>query len=142
MRQKNPGCDYHQKVSGDGTLLADYAVIPDGAKAVKFVSIDDCTAFLISAGFVWAGKTFSLSVAAQLNWSSMASDPSALTYPHTASTIDDLDSHAFEDEAEIAAAALVATGTRTAHVASGTALKDLVRAATTVAEVEAIEDSR
>jgi len=114
------------------------------AKICKCAGIDHRTLELIAQGFVFAGKTFSLSQAAQsrLLGINQVRDNPAVTYPINWNTIDDSDVYPVPDSATLFSFYLTAMGTYRAHVDSGTTLKDQVRAATTKAEVEAIIDPR
>ena len=69
-------------------------------------------------------------------------DDPALTYPLDWNTIDDLDVYAIPDAATLDGFYLTGVGTIRAHLDSGTALKTSVRAATTIAEVDAVVDNR
>lgn len=111
-------------------------------KQERYGTIDARTRDLIERGFVHAGKTFSLSDRAQLNWISMYTLRELLEYPITVNVIDDSDVFDIVDAAALAAFVLAALGTVAVHVASGTALKTQIRAATTVAGLYAVVDSR
>ena len=121
-------------VDVDPTLLAD-------AKATKFAAINANTRTLIAQGFAYEAKTFSLSAEAQRNWWSYR-NATELSFPLRINILDDSDAHDFANYAAIEDARAIAISTRDGHLASGTALKDLVRAETTVSGVEAIEDNR
>jgi hypothetical protein len=56
----------------------------------------------IAQGFAFAGRTFSLSAAAQMNWTNMFIARSLLTYPLEISTKDD-GKHTLADASEVAA---------------------------------------
>lgn len=114
------------------------------AKAAKFASIDARTDELIASGFTFASKQFSLSQAAQsrLMGINQVRDDENVTYPIKWNTIDDSDTYSIPDSATVLSFYLTAVGTYRTHVDSGTALKDQVRAATTVAEVDAVVDNR
>ena len=68
-------------------------------------------------------------------------DP-AFTYPVKWNTLDDSDVIEIADSSALHTFYLTALGTYRTHVDSGTTLKDSVRAATTIAEVDAVEDTR
>ncbi len=113
-------------------------------KAEKCLAIDARTDALIAAGFVYSSKTFSLSDAAQnrLMGIHQVRDDAATTYPIRWNTLDDGDVLELADSAAVHSFYLQALGTYRAHVDGGTALKDQVRAAATIAEVDAVTDSR
>ncbi len=118
--------------------------ILDSVKASKLLAIDTRTDALIAGGFVYSSKTFSLSLPAQvkMNGSHMVRDDPAFAYPVIWNTMDDNDTISLADSATLDAFYLTALGTVRGHLDSGTALKDQVRAAVTVAVVNAIVDNR
>lgn len=113
-------------------------------KSEKYVTFDVKTDALIAQGFIYAESSFSLSDQAQnrIMGSHQARDDAAFVYPLKWNTLDDLDVLEIADSATLHAFYLTALGTYRAHVDSGTALKDQVRAATTIAGVDAVVDSR
>lgn len=116
----------------------------DLAKSNKFAAIDAKTTLLINRGFVFANLAFSLSQSAQstlLGLEQIKDDP-ALVYPINYNTIDDSSYLALVNAAMVHGMFMTAVGTYRYWLDSGTALKNQVRAATTVAEVEAIVDNR
>ena len=114
------------------------------AKTNKFDQIDSKTNSLINNGFTFASKTFSLSLAGQstLLGLDLLRNDIALTYPIYYNSIDYNDVLEITDSITVHNMVLTAVGTYRAHKDSGTALKDQVRAATTVAGVEGIVDNR
>ncbi len=116
----------------------------DDAKAEKCAAIDARTDELIAAGFTYNSKTFSLSQAAQarLTGINQVRDDASVTYPIVWNTKDDTGTESLADAAAVLAFYLTALGAYRGHVDSGTSLKDQVRAASTVAAVEAITDTR
>lgn len=118
-----------------------------GVKAAKFQAIDEKTVELIRRGFEFppgSGQRFSLSNEAQsllLGAYQSRNDP-LFTYPLVWNTLDDAGALEIPDAATLYLFYLQATGTVRAHRDSGTALKSQVRAATSVAEVAAVEDTR
>lgn len=126
-----------EKDSVDATGLPAY-------KTVKFTAIDLRTDQLISAGFTFSTKQFSLSANAQarLMGINQVRTDAAITYPIRWNTIDDLDYYDVPDAATVLSFYLTAVGTYRGHVDSGTALKDSVRAAATMAAVDAVVDTR
>jgi hypothetical protein len=108
--------------------------------------IDTRTNELITAGFQHAGKTFSLSQNAQIKWmggySLRAFFTAAAAYPLTVNTKDDMDTHDVADEAEMAVIWQTVGVSVLTILGGDTFLKGLVNAATTIAEVDAVVDSR
>jgi hypothetical protein len=114
------------------------------AKSLKAAAIDARTEALISEGFTFSSKQFSLSVNSQLKLIgafAARSDP-AMTYPIKWNNKDDTDTISIADAAGLLSFYLTGVAAMRGHLDSGTALKDDVRAASTVAEVEAITDTR
>ena len=69
-------------------------------------------------------------------------DDQALVFPINWNTKGDEDTYTIADSADLHAFYLTAVGTLRSHLDSGTVLKDAVRAATTIAAVDAVEDNR
>jgi DNA polymerase I-like protein with 3'-5' exonuclease and polymerase domains len=113
-------------------------------KKWRYKQIDARTGELIKLGFVYSGKTFSLSQNAQINILGLdnAKDDPALTYPISYNTIDDLDSYDVVDSNDIHSMYLTALATKKSATDSGTSLKKQVRDAADVAAVNAIVDNR
>lgn len=114
------------------------------AKAAKFSAIDRRTGQLISAGFAFAGRQFSLSTEAQsrlMGLNQIREDPNVV-YPVKWNTIDDAGTYILANATDVINFYLTAIGTYRYHLDKGTALKDQVRAAATVAEVDAVTDTR
>lgn len=113
-------------------------------KDLKIVQIDARTDAMIDRGFTFGGIIFSLSLKAQMRIEGMdrfRNDP-LCEYPVSWNSLDDTQHLSIPDAATLHVFYLTAAGTLRACVDSGTALKDLVRAAATIAEVDAIVDSR
>lgn len=125
----------------DGTLTE---VSLDDYKQLRYKEIDNRTGELISQGFTYQSKVFSLSANAQTNILALDNtrDDPALTYPIKYNTIDDLDSYDVVDSTDLHTMYLTALSTKKGHVDSGTTLKTSVRNATTKAEVDAVIDNR
>lgn len=133
------------KLSQQGTYDAWRAGVDLPAlKQAKFDAIDDRTEALIAEGFVYTGKRHSLSQNAQTTYTGLYAvrAEAALIYPVKVNTIDDADFSQLANAAEVQIFYLTAVGTYRAHLDSGTALKDTVRAATTAAAVAAVIDVR
>lgn len=132
----------------DSEVTANQAVAAlDTAKNQKCETVDSLTRELISAGFEYptaSGIIFSLSDNAQrtlITADAQRLDP-LFAYPVTWNSKDDETTISFADAAELHAFVMTAVGTTRAWLDSGTGLKDQVRAAATVAAVEAIVDNR
>jgi hypothetical protein len=113
-------------------------------KTKRAAEVDALTDELIKAGMSFGGKVFSLSPAAQLKMVAAyvtRNDP-AFTFPVVWNTIDDLDTFSIDDAQDMSNFYLTGIGTVRAHLDSGTTIKDAIRAATTVAELDAVEDNR
>lgn len=116
----------------------------DAKKTEKIAAIDERTAELIGDGFVYGSKAFSLSLPSQAKMmgTHQVKDHPALTYPIKWNSKDDLDFYELQNAADLESFYLTGLGTVRAHLDSGTALKDQVRAALTIADVAAIVDTR
>lgn len=117
-----------------------YETVTLGEKEAKNTLIDTRTQELIAQGFAFDGHVFSLSPAAQMNWSGLKTFEALLAWPVKITANGDL-------EYSLAQANLVpfvgtALGTIAAHYTSGRALKLQVNAATTQAEIDAVVDDR
>ncbi|MCK5642780.1 MAG: hypothetical protein KAJ19_18370 [Gammaproteobacteria bacterium] len=132
------------RVEGDNVVMA-----PDSERLARlrplfFAQIDTKTDALISAGHTYADKVFSLSENAR-DWASnmyQLRESQALAYPVRYNTLDDMDAADLADAAAVEAFYLNGVGTIRAVLDSGTAVKDLVRAATTVGELLLVSDPR
>lgn len=113
-------------------------------QVAKEAAINLKTDAMIAAGFMYNSKNFSLSIESQSKMTAayqIRNEP-AMVWPIRWNTRDDQDAHELVDAAELAVFYMTAVGTIRAILDSGTALKDAVRAATTVAEVDAVVDPR
>ncbi len=111
----------------------------------KMDAIDARTEALIDEGFEYpasSGNILSLSLEAQSNIKGAEHRKSTETYPMDWNTKDNMTKVALADAAGVTALFDAALIVKRGHLDSGTALKDQVRAATTVAAVEAITDAR
>lgn len=113
-------------------------------KRTKFDQINNKTQELIDLGYVYNGFAFSLSEKAQTNILALYStkDDVHLIYPILFNTIDDLNTFEAIDANTIADMYYTALATKKSKLDAGTVLKSQVRDATTVFEVDAIEDNR
>lgn len=110
----------------------------------KYKAIDSKTKQIISKGFLWEGEYHSLSDNAQrtlLGLDQLRNDP-AMVYPVKVNSLDDTADAVLTNAAEVHAFFLAAMGTFRSIWDAGTALKDQVRAATTVDAVNAVKDAR
>ena len=131
---------HHRWNGSEWELVDDLAV----AKVIKNREIDVRTRELIDMGFTYDGHQFSLSTQAQQNIVGLKTpiDLGWVTFPHKCSTIDDTIEYELPDAAAYYAWYGTAVGTIKAHYDSGRALKIVVEACSTIAEVDAVEDSR
>lgn len=113
-------------------------------KADRFVAVDVKTEKLIADGFVFAEKTFSLSLAAQATYTSLylIRSESVLKYPMKVNTADDSDYHLLRDADEVQAFYFAAMAALFSHLEAGTRLKDEVRAAENAEVLQAVVDAR
>lgn len=113
-------------------------------KLLRYNEIDERTYELISEGFTYAGKIFSLSENAQTNILALdnTKDDPALAYPIVYNTIDDLDTYNVADATDLHNMYLTALATKKGHLDSGTSLKQQIRDAVDEAAVDAIIDNR
>ncbi|MHA2067514.1 MAG: DUF4376 domain-containing protein [Candidatus Thorarchaeota archaeon] len=114
------------------------------AKHNRIKEIDKHTDELISAGFIHQGYTFSLSMESQakLIGTHQIKDDPMLAYPLRWGDMNDENFIDILDSTELHVFYLTAVGAVRTYLDSGTALKDQVNAATTVAAVNAIVDNR
>jgi hypothetical protein len=109
-------------------------------KHIRYTEIDMTTGILISQGFVFAGKTFSLSTNAQINWSNLPNLPDVV-FPLAISTIND------EEIYELSLANKMnfyysAVNGKNGPLQSGNALKAQITACVDEACVNSIVDTR
>ena len=111
------------------------------AKNIKIKQIDKKTQSLIYSGFTYASNVFSMSTNAQTNWLGLDHARELLTYPYGVTTINDTE-YSFPDSTDLHNFFLTGMAFKGGIVSSGRSLKLQVKAATTVAEVNAIVDNR
>lgn len=93
--------------------LSGKAVEPDAGQSAAIDrdaaihAIDAQCQAAIAQGFQFAGKTFSLSAAAQMNWTNLDAKKAAFTYPVEVSTKDD-GAHSLASAAEVSAFCMTA----------------------------------
>ena len=114
------------------------------ATADKVKAIDARTNALIDLGFQHAGMMFSLSIPAQSKMTAahQIKDHPMFAYPVEWNSITDEEVYSIASADDMDFFYLTAIGTIRVRLDSGTALKGAVRAATSVAEVDAVEDPR
>ena len=127
-----------------GWVLSEDAL--DLAKTEKIAEIDAKTSELIKQGFVYADKHFSMSDAAQRNWTALAAGLAndMLSFPMPVSTVDEA-THLLGSANELKAflaAYLIYQANPDEPLGSGRTLKELVTAAESVEDVGAIVDER
>jgi hypothetical protein len=116
----------------------------DDYKKLRYAEIDSRTGELVSQGFTYQAKVFSLSQNAQINILALdeTRDDPVLTYPISYNTIDDMDSYSVVDSTDLHNMYLTALATKKGHIDSGTTLKNDIRNAANTSEVDAIIDNR
>lgn len=114
------------------------------ARRRKMASVDERTVELITTGFSYSGQKFSLSIPAQSKMTAahQIKDHPLFVYPVDWNSVDDNSVYSIQDADDMDAFYLTAIGTIRAYLDSGTSLKDQVRAATTIAEANAVVDPR
>lgn len=129
----------------DAAVAVHKATMPlEAAKDRKLTAIDRRSDELLTEGFVYDSKTFSLSVKAQSKMMGMHQirNDATVTYPIVWSTLDDGSSISLADAATVHSFVLAALGALRSVLDSGTTLKISVVAATTIVEVDAVVDTR
>lgn len=111
-------------------------------KLAKVAAINNKTAGLISQGFSYGGETFSLSLQAQANLQDLYARRASLSWPMVVENINDTATVTLNDQTEGGAFYTAAYNTIVGHRATGKALKDQVRSASTIVELDAIVDNR
>lgn len=128
-----------EKTTLDGVIAAHPLSV---LKARRYDAIDAKTRELIAAGFVSGGKTFSLAPDDFAVLTALDVAQATITYPVEINTKDNTDTVSITKAADLHTFYLSAATAYRANLDSGTALKDLIRAARTVADVNAIVDPR
>jgi len=114
----------------------------DNARAAKFSDIDANTEQLILGGFAFKAQQFALTLEARTELVELATVKASVGYPVTMNTIDNTGALALADELGLVAFVDSGIAQVRAWIDSGTQLKGQVRAATTIAEVDAVKDNR
>jgi hypothetical protein len=112
------------------------------AKLAKIAEIDFKSYKLLELGFEFSGQTFPLGSEARAQFAHMEQFAASLIYPFSIPTLDQMSSVTMTTPLDVGA--FVAPGVVRADTvfAEGTALIVQVQACTTVAQVEAIQDTR
>jgi len=111
-------------------------------KQLKFRAIDSVTIALIESGFTYQGIRFELYLEAQVRLLGMIVMAQFLTYPILYNSKDDTQVIELNNAGEVMAMAGGALGSIGYYLNTGTGLKQQVREATTVEQVNAITDPR
>lgn len=111
-------------------------------KTLRYNEIDVKSIALISEGFVYAGKTFSLSQNAQINLLALEVDKNNMSYPIKWNTKNDDDKYDITDATDATNFHLTSLNAVKTILDSGTDLKDQIRAAIDKEEVDAVVDNR
>lgn len=113
-------------------------------KVQKFDKINAKTEELIKLGYVYNGLNFSLSEKAQTNILALYSTQNSgvLLYPISWNTINDVEVFQILNSTVINEIYYTALSTKKNHLDSGTILKNIVRSANTVDEIDLIIDNR
>ncbi len=113
-------------------------------KEKRFEQIDSKTTELIKQGYTYSGKQFSLSENAQTNILALftTKDDSVLIYPIRFNTVDNLEYFEASDASVISDMYYSALNTKKGFLDSGTDLKNQVRTASTINEIDLIVDNR
>ena len=139
------------KIVGDNVLEMDSfekdtvdASNLDSYKDERASAIDARTDELISQGFEYATKVFSLSqnAQAQLMGINQVRNDEYVTYPIRWSTLDNKDAISISSADEVRVFYLTALATYRSYLDSGNTLKDSIRAAINKSEVDAVIDER
>ena len=109
-------------------------------KQSRYNQIDYKTRNLIASGFIYDGKTFSLSISAQINWNALQNQTIEFTWPVEISTIDNNKYSLIQ--ANIKAFWVAGKDLVKGHLDSGRNLKVSIIAAIDEIAVDAIIDNR
>jgi hypothetical protein len=138
---------YHRKTSGDGTLIDHYSEITVllPLKIAKAAEIDARTEELIAEGFVVSnGKRFKIDDGSITRYHMMYAMRNSLdmVYPVVITTYDEQNAQTLSNNGMVASFTEEIFIGHQAIVASGSALKQQLINASTLAEVEAVVDNR
>lgn len=142
LEDERPAYDAANAANAAAQLVWYETPLIPGAKTARFTLIDEKTVEVINRGFEFESKTFSLSLSAQMKILGAYSAAAIITYPIIWNTIDDLDIHQLDDATVLGEFYEASVNAVRAALDAGTALKDQIRNATTLAEIAAVEDTR
>lgn len=135
---KSDGTDVVEMNAGEKTAV-DAAGL--GALKIKrYAEIDANTSALIAVGFVFEGKTFSLSIPAQINWNTLKSNESDFSWPVEVTKLNN-DSYSLLQN-KLVSFWITGRDATVAHLDSGRALKKSIFDAADKAAVDAVVDTR
>lgn len=133
------------RAPNESELAARAVVKLAAAKAAKVAAIDARTSEIVTGGLVVAaGKSISTSLAATQNLQDLAigsSLPGVISFPQAVSTLDG-GSYTIVDVSDLVRIAALLRDHKLSTLGSGRTLRAAVLAATTLAEVAAVEDAR
>lgn len=116
--------------------------ILDEVKESRYTDIDIRTGELISQGFTYNSRVFSMSENAQNNLLGTYTSKNLLEYPFSWNVKDDSETYQIQDVTEMENFFMTALSFKKGHQDSGTDLKKLVRDAVDINEVNLIIDNR
>ena len=122
--------------------------IPDGSGVTplqrranqRIVYVDRKTKQLISQGFTFDGRQFSLSLPAQKNWLGLKTLEDILQWPVKITTIDDLEYSLAQSD--LNAFLLKGEQTLQTHLDNGRSIKNAMKTAATLQDLALIKDNR
>lgn len=112
------------------------------AKKKRIAEVDAKTFQLVSAGFQHQALTFGLGLYAQINFLGLKDRKGDPIFPLTTGNIDDTDTITLSNGTEADSFYEAAWDGVNVHRASGETIKGQIRAAATIADVEAVADNR
>ncbi len=132
----------YRKVEGETVVEMTEAEKVAFEKPIRRGEIDSKTGDLVAAGFIRSTRTLSLSTNAQVNWASLHIIADNLTYPYEMMSQDDTQTLSIPDAATMRAICEAGIAAAQSARETGVALKDSINAASTLAELAAVEDGR
>ena len=129
-------------VVGDEVVLKPEIERVAWRRFIAYAKIGQRTDELIALGHTYLGMQFSTSTETRTTVLAMIQSRDSLAYPIRFNSLDDSGYVDLASAAEVVAFYENGVGTVRARLDSGTALKDQVRAATTLAELDAVVDPR
>jgi hypothetical protein len=148
-RNKWRAAIYHRKIGGDGTQIADYEEVEDGdgvqwRKDERHAEIDTNTNELLKQGFAYDGYTFSFGDAFRANivLLMVAMREKAITYPAKINTVDNRHQYELKNRGKMRRFFQEYFAAFHRVHQAGEDLKEQIQQATSLAAVNAIEDTR